>query len=98
MTQVPDQIHDKHVVLISYRMSLLPPAVGSIVSVSPQVAATRKATMKTKTLAEIAALDSEIALLLASRATASCDGELDMINDAIDAARAARRTIFRTRR
>ena len=54
--------------------------------------------MKTTTLAEIAALDTEIAMLLASRATATCTGELDMINDAIDAARAARRAIFRTRR
>ncbi len=46
----------------------------------------------------LAAIDAEIALLVASRATASCDGELDMINDAIDAARSARRAIFRTRR
>ncbi len=50
------------------------------------------------TPAQIAALDAEIALLKFARATASCDGELDMINDAIDAARSARRAIFRTRR
>lgn len=47
--------------------------------------------------ARIAALDSEIKLLQGMRKSASCDGELDMINDGIEAARTQRRAIFRTR-
>ena len=48
---------------------------------------------KTSTVANI---DREIALLIASRATASCNEELDMINESLDAAKAARRVHFRT--
>lgn len=47
--------------------------------------------------AAIAALDSEIALLRSLRATATKGGELDMINDGIEAARAERRALARTR-
>lgn len=46
----------------------------------------------------VAALDAEIALLESVRASAGSDGELEMINDGIEAARAARRAHFRTRR
>lgn len=44
------------------------------------------------------AIDAEIALLESMRATASSEGELEMINDGIDAAKAARRAHFRTLR
>lgn len=47
--------------------------------------------------AALAIIDREIALLIATRRDAACDGELDMINDAIDAARAHRRAMCRTR-
>lgn len=44
----------------------------------------------------VATLDREIALLIASRTHASCNDELDMINESIDAARATRRAHFQT--
>lgn len=53
--------------------------------------------MKNRITARLAAIDSEIALLIASRADASCAEELEMICDSIEAARKARRMIARTR-
>lgn len=47
--------------------------------------------------AAVSALDKEIALLQDMRKTASCDGELDFINECIDGIRAERRALYRTR-
>lgn len=49
-----------------------------------------------KSSSTVATLDREIALLIASRVHASCDDELDMIDESIEAARATRRAHFRT--
>lgn len=47
--------------------------------------------------AAVSALDNEIKLLQDMRKTASCDGELDFINECIDGVRAERRALYRAR-